>query len=64
MLYIDLKLDYEKEMREFPGSPVVRTLYITTKRLGSISDQGTKIPQGAQHGKKKETKFKLIIFHF
>ena len=41
-------------MREFPGSPVVRTLYITAKRLGSISDQGTKIPQGTQHGKKKK----------
>ena len=34
MLYIDLKLDYEKEMREFPGSPVVRTLYIIRLRTG------------------------------
>ena len=56
MLCIDLKLNYEKKMREFPGSPVVRTLYVNAKRLGSISDQGTKIPQDVQHGKKKEEK--------
>ena len=54
MLHIDLKLNYEKKMREFPGSSVVRTLYITAKRLGSISDQGTKISQDVQHGKKKK----------
>ena len=56
MLCIDLKLNYEKKMREFPGSPVVRTPYVNAKRLGSISDQGTKIPQDVQHGKKKEEK--------
>ena len=38
---------------EFPGSPMVRAWCFHCQSLGSISGQGTKIPQGAWCGQKK-----------
>ena len=39
---------------KFPGGPVVRIQRFHCRGLGSIPGQGTKIPQAAQHGQKKE----------
>ena len=40
----------ENTCREFPGSPVIRTLHFTAKGPSSISGQGTKLP--LKRGKK------------
>ena len=43
--------------REFPGSPVIRTLDSAAGGLGSIPDNGTKILQATWHGQiKRERK--------
>ena len=47
----------EKKVREFPGSPVVRTLRFHCCGLGSIPGQGTKIPQAVQCSQKKSKPF-------
>ena len=39
---------YINKYREFPGSPVVRTLCFHYKELGSVPDWGTEIPHAAQ----------------
>ena len=41
---------------EFPGGPVVRTCSFHCLAPGSISGQGTKIPQAARCGQKKKKK--------
>ena len=49
--------------REFPGSPVVWTLYFHCEGVGSIPRWGTKIPQAVQCGQKflKIKKKKCIV---
>ena len=47
----DRKLGYRNN-REFPGSPMVRTL--TAKGPGSTPDWATNIPQATWHGQKKK----------
>ena len=39
-------------IREFPGTPVVRTLMVTADGVDLIPHQGTKIPQTSQCGQK------------
>ena len=39
--------------RDFPGDPVVKTLYFHCSGMGSIPDQGTRMPQGMVKNKKK-----------
>ena len=45
-------------MREFPHSPVVRTWHFHFHGLSSIPGWGTKIPQAAWRGQKKNKKQK------
>ena len=45
-------------MREFPGSPVVRTQCFHCQGPGSIPDRGTKILQAVQCGQKRKKKKK------
>ena len=47
-------------IREFPCGPVVRTRYFRCHGLGSIPDQGTKILQAIQQGKKTQKTFIII----
>ena len=42
--------------REFPGSPMVKIWSYHYKDLGWVPGWGTKIPQAAQQGRKKERK--------
>ena len=44
------------KIRNFPGSPVVRTLASTAGGTGSISGGRSKIPHVAQHGPKKKAR--------
>ena len=44
---------------EFPGGLVVRILGFHCYGLGSVTGQGTEIPQAAQRGKKKKKRYKL-----
>ena len=51
--------------KEFPGSPVAKTLCFHCRSIGLIPCQGTKIPQAMQcsqikHNKNKEKSFFLI----
>ena len=39
---------------EFSGGPVGRTRAFTAKGLGSIPDQGNRVPQAARHSQKKK----------
>ena len=44
----------KKEFRDFPGGPVVRTPVASTAQgAGSISGQGTKVPQATWHSQNK-----------
>jgi len=36
------------------GGPVVKTLYFNYRVMGSISNQGAKIPHATQHGQKQQ----------
>ena len=44
-------MKYEREMRDFPGSQVVKTAS-SAGDAGSIPGQGTKIPHAMQQGQK------------
>ena len=44
----------EVDGREFPGSPVVRTLYSHREGPDSVHVRGTKIPQAAEWDQNKE----------
>ena len=50
----------KKKAREYHGGPVVKIRYIHLDGLGSIPDQGTKMLQVRQHGKKKNVKLPLF----
>ena len=45
---------HNKKQREFPGSPVVRSLVSTAEGLGSIPSQGTNIPKAVRPSQKKK----------
>ena len=44
---------YRVEYRDFPGSPVVKTLHFHCRGMDLIPDQGTKIPHDTWPRKKK-----------
>ena len=50
----------KKNLREFPGGPVLRTPHFHCQGPGSIPGQGTKIPQAAQHDQKRKKKKKIL----
>ena len=45
--------DKEISPRDFPSSPVVKTLLSNAGGAGSIPGQGTKIPHAVRHGLSK-----------
>ena len=47
---------------EFPGSPMIRTWNFHCWDPGSISGQGTKIPQVTQCSQKKKKRIQLILY--
>ena len=47
-------------MRDFPGSPVVKTPHFTAGGTGSIPGQGTKIPHAVWRGQKKQS----VYYHW
>ena len=46
-----------KEVWDFPGHPVAKTLPSSSGGLGSVPGLGTKIPHAVQFGSKKEMSF-------
>ena len=55
------ELNKSKLNWDFPGGPVVKTLYCQCKSEGSITGWGTKIPHAAWPEKKKGT-LNTVIF--
>ena len=54
-----IKKKKKKDLREFPGGPVVRTLHIHCRIAGDtglIPGQGTKIPHAVQHSQNNNSK--------
>ena len=48
-------------MREFLGGTMVRTLYFYCRGIGSISGQGTKIPQTTWHDQKNSGENSILM---
>ena len=53
---------YQVRLWEFPDISLVRTLCFHCRGLALIPGWGTKIPQAAQHGKKKKPQQKTVRF--
>lgn len=49
-----------KEGRDFPGSPVGKTLYFTAGDTGSNSGRATEIPHAAQHKRATTKRWELV----
>ena len=53
-LQINYTLIIFLKMKDFPGGPVIKTLYFHCRGVGSIPDQGTMILHAEQDGEKEK----------
>ena len=53
---MDANVNKTQSILDFPGGPVVGTPHLRWGGVGSIPDQGTKIPRAVQRGHKKREK--------